>query len=995
MKNTKKLLMILSAAIILVATAFAVVSSAVVAGEGTTINEYKNMKRVEKVNFEDGKNTYSLANKGKLPSAADQANSGKATMVNNVWYGAPDIYDGAVSKYFYMLDYTFNSSVGADLYIQPVLGVLNNVDKTPTNGFVSEFDIAFFSPVEVSEYTQKLIPQVGEDGQPVLDADGNPVMVVEQENVYDEEGQPVFVQKKDADGNPLFEKDAEGNDVPVYELDKDGNKINVTQDVMIPVQEPLYQPLYNEDGTVKKDAQGNIVFEQELNADGTPKVDENGNPVYVKQLNDKGEVIMVDKVEKQNFINLSTSFNIGMYNTTTLRDGKVDLIYFKPNGNKLTATFGSTATPNMLENAPQVTIEPDEWYHITIQYNAETMMTYVYFSPSNAAQADRTLVGEFYAMDDAENQGGAIVPVYPLSFRMGGSIKSGHVGIDNLLSYQGTTVHDPDLVQKMDEDEMFLYFMKTLDNTEDSAVIRHQAYVDIKEYVIENYCQNGVPTIDRSNPKYDELKAAVELFLSYDNDEKANESDEFGKLTALVNAVKNENSAEFIEFVDRVGEVVRKLSNTAERDAKINMADEFLTSVGAMINRSTDEYKDAVQRLNTYRVEVASDINANSFIANMNIFMRSVNYGAAVDRLEAHLAAAKASYDAGVTNPADITTDATGRTNLDTALKNYLGTATTLSAEELIAIARKDENSVRFINIVDLIKSKSVGTWEGDVAAGNEVEDLWYRAYSILRDQPYNPDYEGFEAATVVYNSANTYFYAKLQAEFVSTIKAKLDTYNNPEMSYIDKAGITTYVDLYIEANGMDFDPNNAELNREIERNETYKAQLPIIQGDYKNLLTQNTTKFVNTMKKANEYITYAELKPLFDEATEYYYSMDITGEGIDAYLESYEALRQKINKTEADCDMFIYCATELKTETDADKIFVLLSEAKKCTAGLDDTYEGITEAKANYNTAYNAYVDNANTINAEVAETLNVAASVRGNWDFDAIVAFVKDLLN
>ena len=214
-------------------------------------------------------------------------------------------------------------------------------------------------------------------------------------------------------------------------------------------------------------------------------------------------------------------------------------------------------------------------------------------------------------------------------------------------------------------------------------------------------------------------------------------------------------------------------------------------------------------------------------------------------------------------------------------------------------------------------------------------------------------------------------------------------------MSYIDKAGITTYVDLHIEANGMDFDPNNAELNREIERNETYKAQLPIIQGDYKNILTQNTTKFVNTMKKANEYITYAELKPLFDEATEYYYSMDITGEGIDAYLESYEALRQKINKTEADCDMFIYCATELKTETDADKIFVLLSEAKKCTAGLDDTYEGITEAKANYNTAYNAYVDNANTINAEVAETLNVAASVRGNWDFDAIVAFVKDLLN
>ena len=994
MKNTKKLLMILSAAIILVANAFAVVSSAVVAGEGTTINEYKNMKRVEKVNFEDGKNTYSLANKGKLPSAADQANSGKATLVNNIWQGAPDIYDGALSRYFYMLDYSYNSSVKADLYIQPVLGVLNNVDKTPTNGFVSEFDIAFFSPTEVAEYTEKLIPKLDENGAPVTDANGDPVMVVEQENVYDAEGKPVYVQETNADGTPMV--DADGN--PVYKTDEKGNKINVTKDVMVPVQEPLYKPAYNADGTIKRDAKGNTIYEQELNADGTPKVDENGDPVYVKQLDENGNVIMVDKVKKNDYVNLGGTFSIGMYNTTTLRDGKVDLIYFKASGNQVEATFGSTATPNLLpkEEIPKVMLSSDQWYHITIQYNAETMMTYVYVSPSGAAEADRTLVGEFSAMDDAENQGGAIVPVYPLSFRMGGTLGSGHVGIDNLLSYQGTTVHDPDLVQKMDEDEMFLYFMDTLDSDANGAVVRYQAYTDIKEYVIGNYCQNGVPTVEYGNPNYQALVDAVNLFLSYDKDEKINESDEMGKLSALVNAVKQANADEFIAFVNRVGDVKRSLSNTAERDAKINMADEFLTSVGTMINRADANYTDAIERLKVYRQQVAADINANAFVNNMTIFMRSVEYGATVDRLEAHYNTVKSYYDAGVTVPAEIQgTDSTGYNNLVKALNNYLGSDTQSSAEELIAIARKDENSVRFINIINLIKVKSTGSWQGDVDANNEVENLWYRAFSILRDQPYNPEYEGFAAAEVVYDSANDFFYAKLQKKFITDIKAKLDTYNNAENSYIDKAGICTYVDLYIAENQKDFDPDNAELNREIERNETYKAQLPIIEGDYKNLLTQNTTKFVNTMKKAAEYVSYADLKPLYDEATEYYYSMDLVGDDINVYLESYELLRQKMNTIEDSCDTFIYCANELKSETDRDVVFALLSEAKSCMAGLDDSYEGIGAAKAAYNDAYAKYTANAESINSQLEETLNVAASVRGNWDFDDIVSFVKNLFN
>ena len=54
MKTTKKLLMILCAIAVMAATVFAVVSSAYVAGEGTTMSEYLTMKKVASEDYEEG-----------------------------------------------------------------------------------------------------------------------------------------------------------------------------------------------------------------------------------------------------------------------------------------------------------------------------------------------------------------------------------------------------------------------------------------------------------------------------------------------------------------------------------------------------------------------------------------------------------------------------------------------------------------------------------------------------------------------------------------------------------------------------------------------------------------------------------------------------------------------------------------------------------------------------------------------------------------------------
>ena len=227
MKNTKKLLMLLCAVAVLGATVFAVVSSAVVAGEGTTMNEYLNMFKIESENFEDGVSSIKGTGVANLDKAPSEYNSviGKIHTISNIRKGAVDVYDpDAPSTRFFMIDYQYNRNGTAHLYVQPVLGNLNKIEKTPIYGFVSEFDICFFSPVEV-EMTEKMVQakdpitfeslwETDENGDPKLDENGEkiPLMVVETKPKY-------------VNGQPVYKTDEEGNQI----LDDAGNPIQETE----------------------------------------------------------------------------------------------------------------------------------------------------------------------------------------------------------------------------------------------------------------------------------------------------------------------------------------------------------------------------------------------------------------------------------------------------------------------------------------------------------------------------------------------------------------------------------------------------------------------------------------------------------------------------------------------------------------------------------------------------------------------------------------------
>ena len=1188
MKNTKKLLMILCSVAVLFATAFAIVSTAIVAGEDTTVNEYANMKISASHGFEDG--TYKVLFSNIVNGQGIPTNGGIRTTDNGNRKAAVPIYGNDRSLKYFVIDYDTNPG-GADLFIQPKLGVLDNVEKTPVNGFIAEFDIIFLTPVipvmqqSVDENGNLMWESDGEDGdgniiyRQATDEDGNLLWETEGE---DEDGNPIYKQATDKDGKPLFEQatDSETNE-PLWEkdesgefkLDENGEKIPVLVPKKVPqripvmevVQEPLlsdeyeiegYEPVFevdengefkldengqkipvyekDENGDVVLDASGNPVqatqpiyayeidhmepvYETDengdfvLDADGNKKplywYDENDNrwpvenPVYkldedgnkiIKRIpvtDDNGELVMVDKVTRGEFKGLSTTFGIGMYNTHTYKQGKVDLLTFK--GNALDSNKNvplDKISNNLLTNPPKFSAAPDEWCHITIQYDAKSNLTYIYvgrddseFDSDGDGVIDtygRMLLGIKRCTYTLES--GEVIDVYPLQFRLGCKSTRGVVGFDNFIGYQGTTIHDPTVLNEKASFEKYLYLADILANGHEYKTVKdtdgnvvYQVLTDeegnvvyeidettgepkldelgnpVPVYIVDSF-GNKVPVYDLDEqgrkiietahntsadryqaftllttadeykkvysqedlggvPDFDQIEALerayalVDIYAADKKNEGNNGIGVVGVYDEMVKEAKFENAATYLSYANAALESERTLTNYSDRAAQLVKAEEFYNSVGSLIERDNNgDYGKAVSIIKALEIIIKGDEAANNFVSWMKIFNSSVSYGATVSRLKSHYANATYYYQQIEALGEGYTTTTLETKNAEsyaTALADYI------AAGDIVSDDTKSFNSARFIGIVSMMKKMSKGNWAQD---GEEVESLWLRAFDILLENNYDASSEEFAVAKVIFDSANAYFYDKMQKEHIAVIAAKLDSYNDANMTYIDKAGICTYVDRYVELNEKYIDLDRMELKREIARNDAYKVQLNLLIEDYRKLLEENSPRFMSVVKMSKHYSTYEMLKPLYDQATEYYYKMNIEGEGIEECIAEYEKLRTLITSIERDSQAYIDIIYGNVTDEEGNKIYKpmneidnknelyrSLTEAYLCFENLDITYPGAREAKAIYDAKYKEYNDNAIAVNKELASSEAVVYAVRGNWTFDTVVVFVKKLIN
>ena len=974
MKNTKKLLIFFSAIVVLVATVFSVVISAVVAGEGTSIDEYTSKKVTAYYSFEDGKRVELVRGSGGIFGTS---NSRPA---------ANYIYSNDFSLNYFGIDYYNNIGENLHCYAEPTVGSLDNVEETPANGYVAEFDIAFFSKVTYADSVSVTYK----------DAEGKDKTINTKPLEY------LYVHKLDEDGN--YALDGNGKYLFKQEVDENG----------LPKTEPVYKQ--------QTDADGNPLYAPAFNSEGgligalpvyTDEVIGEA-PVYVKQLDADNQPILVQKTTQGDFDGLKGSFAVQMQNDKdTQNRGAVNLFYFETNKSARTATMKIDGT-NLADIPTEDKVHvfgADQWLHVTIQYDAQAMLTHiyvgkddsVYHSATGETIVGRRLVGTKETQGINHELGGISVPIYPLTFRLGSSSTQGEVGLDNFVGYQGTTVHNPTYITSLTAYKRFIHIGETLGDESVVATDRYQSYLFIKSdadmqgvlagtsYGVD---ANGNPVAFADIPQEDKdaIQSIRSTYSTFSQDEMNTSSN--GVYDALLEAVKLRNVELYKEYVDLAVAEPRLIDNVETRSFRVTLAETFVANTGSLIDTSNPIFKTCNDQLRAIKATLAGDSDAYEFVRLMTIFNNSAAYGASLSRLQTHFDNASAYVE--TMTDCEVFAGISGSEDSYEALSNAVSSYE--SAASVMAGKTREVNSVRFVSIIDIIREKTSGSWATD---GEEVRDLWYRAYQIIVSGEYDVAHTGFETAKAVFDLAHEYFWNELQNEHIELLTAKLDSYNEAGKLYIDKAGICTYVERYFEINAIDIDFESEEIKSIIARNEAYKLQLSTHVGDYKNLLTQNTTKFINIMDRAAQFSSYKDLKPLFDEATSYYYTMNIEGEGIETRVEQYDALAAKMKAIEADSEMFVAVVNgergydALETASNRVELYRSLTACYSCLENLDTTYEGVAAAKAIYDAEYAEYTNSVNLLNTQIDQASDVAFSVRGNWDIDNIVAFVKNLID
>ena len=247
--------------------------------------------------------------------------------------------------------------------------------------------------------------------------------------------------------------------------------------------------------------------------------------------------------------------------------------------------------------------------------------------------------------------------------------------------------------------------------------------------------------------------------------------------------------------------------------------------------------------------------------------------------------------------------------------------------------------------------------------------------------------------------------------QHITTIQEQLDKYVATE-AYINKVGVCAIVKEYLGENDIavyntNMTPEVAaavadeieKLNQLIIIYNVYNDELVLQENDYKAVLEQNTYYFINTVNNMSAVLNYADLKPLFDKATGYYYNIDSDGEEAAAAVEKYIAYREQLKAWETNGAIFIghveglAAAEQLSGIEREDAIYAVLVNCMSYVDLVDEGVAGVADAMADYEAALAAYNAELDTVNADISESAKITVAVRTRSISNIVLAIVSKI--
>ena len=571
-----------------------------------------------------------------------------------------------------------------------------------------------------------------------------------------------------------------------------------------------------------------------------------------------------------------------------------------------------------------------------------------------------------------------------VAFRISGhATDKGEISYDNISIYAGNSFRFHDKLEKMTDAEKFLYYVDYLSDEEREISGRSKAY-DLAEKFISKYWtvtdeETGAGEYTDLAKESEELMAAVDAFLNFD-------------LDILMADIMDKNLDKYVELVKDLNSVARNMNSASTRKQKIEAINVFIGDIKDLIDRSADKNGNGTPDYTEYNLifnqisrEANYDLNAPDFIRHINRFQTATTLAAK----ERYYERAKKLVEGDGIDIALIR-DTTNpyRNNFKELIAAY---AIYENFDSIIYELTKENNSTKILHCVDKIDEfKTEEEWEENREI---MEKYLYIIKPIVLDTDengellYDPTYEGIGDAIEFFNASYGYFYGILQEEHIAYLNDILDKVNATE-AYIEKMGMISVIDRYLASNDIDY--SNAEILDIMNNLDTCKAELLLREEDYAKILVQNATYFINSVERMRTAATYAEQKKYFEEAAALYFYLDVSVEGAARAVEIYDEYKIKLQNIEESSLKFIEAVAIYNAcETDDDK-YAALVECYYNAQFVEMSYEGAEEAMAEYQAAYEAYMNYVNGVNEDIVESGNVTGSFASASGIVTVIAVI-----
>ena len=663
--------------------------------------------------------------------------------------------------------------------------------------------------------------------------------------------------------------------------------------------------------------------------------------------------------------------------------GRVTTKILKFTNGRLDYLFGlySTKKEQYFENYVEgvhdpIELVPGEWMHITVVMNLETMMYELLVDYVSLGQ--RPIIAGQGTKED-------ICRYTALRFQT--TKAPSYACYDNVQIYGGTSYRTLDYFDSMTSDQKFEHYANyALDESQD-AVNRIFAYTT---------ANNLIPYITTAVDQ--EL---VAKFKSYD------ESD--------IRAVASEEHiGNLQDIVYNVDADALTSGTMSEQNASIATALSYIEANRLYIDQSDPRFVAINEELVAANEKIAWLKNLSEYIDLVARFHRATSHAS----LLRHYENVQEYYLICELNKADkaanamidpLATNFVKKMNADASVIELVGAVDFISYYTEYVPARIQsqlylENSNKILDCVGFIES--IVPNKDELTKDEFIAELGVKALenydyvdaymtvirNLVNAEAYVPEVEGIDSALEIFNILDEIFFNRLQGIHYSVIKAQLDKYAMTS-SYIEKAGICAYVENYIINNAVDMtDSLGVQYLYALE---VYKAELATYKIDYEAILAANTESFLGIVRRMQTFVTYSELKPLYDLAIEkYYYNMNADSEEVKSAIAIFEKYEAQLTEWESNGAMLIGYSENLTARRQAQKYRALVN-CSNYIDKVDTGVAGVAEVVELYYKTLAEYTESIEVVNDDISNVVDVVCSVRTESISSTILAIMKNLFN